>query len=269
MRRRLLLVLSALALVAVAGFALPLLGSTAGERTREFVLTRTADLDRFAALAQQASASGAARGSAELLAREVDSYVRLYGKACCVDGTAGRSPVRVDPYDPVGRGGRRLPAQPRWLSRPARALVEEPLFQRLPVGTGTCWAGSVLRASPAAAAGTSPGLGRCSPAVAARRGGRARALALARWVLRPVGKLADAVRAVAAGHPGDPVSPDTGPPELRELVGEFNRMADAVATSAEQQHRLVADTSHQLRNPLTALRLRLDTLDRTCRPRTA
>jgi signal transduction histidine kinase len=38
-------------------------------------------------------------------------------------------------------------------------------------------------------------------------------------------------------------------------------MSDAVATSAEQQGRLVADTSHQLRNPLAALRLRVDTLD--------
>jgi signal transduction histidine kinase len=38
-------------------------------------------------------------------------------------------------------------------------------------------------------------------------------------------------------------------------------MSDAVATSAEQQRRLVADTSHQLRNPLAALRLRVDTLD--------
>jgi signal transduction histidine kinase len=38
-------------------------------------------------------------------------------------------------------------------------------------------------------------------------------------------------------------------------------MSDAVATSAEEQRRLVADTSHQLRNPLAALRLRVDTLD--------
>jgi signal transduction histidine kinase len=57
------------------------------------------------------------------------------------------------------------------------------------------------------------------------------------------------------------VSPRAGPTELRELAAAFNRMSDAVATSAEEQRRLVADTSHQLRNPLAALRLRVDTLD--------
>ncbi|MDF3150197.1 HAMP domain-containing sensor histidine kinase, partial [Streptomyces sp. T21Q-yed] len=51
-----------------------------------------------------------------------------------------------------------------------------------------------------------------------------------------------------------------GPPELRQLATGFNRMADAVTTALEQQRRLVADTSHQLRNPLAALRLRIDSL---------
>jgi signal transduction histidine kinase len=80
-------------------------------------------------------------------------------------------------------------------------------------------------------------------------------------VLRPIRELAAGVGEVAAGHPGAHVSPRAGPAELRELAAAFNRMSDAVATSAEEQRRLVADTSHQLRNPLAALRLRVDTLD--------
>ncbi len=47
---------------------------------------------------------------------------------------------------------------------------------------------------------------------------------------------------------------------VRPLATGFNRMADAVTTALEQQRRLVADTSHQLRNPLAALRLRIDSL---------
>jgi signal transduction histidine kinase len=80
-------------------------------------------------------------------------------------------------------------------------------------------------------------------------------------VLRPVAELSGGVRAVGEGRPGAHVSAHAGPPELRELAGAFNRMSDAVASSAEQQRRLVADTSHQLRNPLAALRLRVDTLE--------
>jgi signal transduction histidine kinase len=132
------------------------------------------------------------------------------------------------------------------------------------VGTGTQVEGAVvLRAEPAAAAADIAAawvavlLGALLAAVACA----ALALLLARWVLRPIRELAAGVGEVAAGHPGAHVSPRAGPTELRELAAAFNRMSDAVATSAEEQRRLVADTSHQLRNPLAALRLRVDTLD--------
>jgi signal transduction histidine kinase len=46
----------------------------------------------------------------------------------------------------------------------------------------------------------------------------------------------------------------------------FNRMSDAVADADEQQRRLVADASHQLRNPMAALRLRVDALERRITP---
>jgi len=72
--RHLLLVLSAFSLLAVAAFALPLLASTADERTQRFVLTRTADVERFAAHAQQAT-----DGSAGVLGEEVRAHHALYG----------------------------------------------------------------------------------------------------------------------------------------------------------------------------------------------
>jgi signal transduction histidine kinase len=68
------------------------------------------------------------------------------------------------------------------------------------------------------------------------------------------------VHAVAAGRERTHVDVATGPPELRGLAEEFNQMSDALAESAGRQRQLVADASHQLRNPLAALRLRIDTL---------
>ena len=60
-----------------------------------------------------------------------------------------------------------------------------------------------------------------------------------------------------AGPPADVA----GPPELRHFTSAFNTMAQVVRASLERQRRLVADASHQLRNPLAAVRLRADTLE--------
>ena len=51
-----------------------------------------------------------------------------------------------------------------------------------------------------------------------------------------------------------------GPPELRRLAASFNHMADVVSDVMDRQRAFVAHASHQLRNPLTALRLRVEEL---------
>jgi signal transduction histidine kinase len=263
-RRRLLVVLSAFALAAVAGFAVPLLDATAAGRTQEFVLARTGDLDRFAALAQQAGGPA----GADNLAQEVQAHHAVYGEGVVVVDRSGRAMVeaglRADEPAVVAAVDAALRNQPAARPERLRPWSTEPILLARPIGTGTQVGGAVvLRAEPAAAAADIGAawavvlLGALLAAVACA----ALALLLARWVLRPVRELAAGVGEVAAGHPGAHVSPRAGPTELRELATAFNRMSDAVATSAEQQRRLVADTSHQLRNPLAALRLRVDTLD--------
>lgn len=56
------------------------------------------------------------------------------------------------------------------------------------------------------------------------------------------------------------VAPSGGPPELRRLARSFNDMADHVVLAMDQQRAFVADASHQLRNPLSALLLRVELL---------
>ncbi|MEW2402474.1 HAMP domain-containing sensor histidine kinase [Streptomyces sp. NPDC046862] len=263
MRTRVLTVVLAFAVLAVAGFAVPLLGVSASQRTQQLVAARTADLDRFAGLAEQAAVSG----DTGALTAEVTRYTELYGEAVVVVD-ARRAPV-------VQTGGMRAadPAVARLVDAALRNQRVSPggtlrpwsradkLLAR-PVGTGTRVSGAVvLRASVRAAADdialrwalvlAGAGLFAVACVLLARRA--------THWVVRPLHRLDRAVGALAAGLPAEHARAG-GPPELRQLATGFNSMADAVTTALEQQRRLVADTSHQLRNPLAALRLRIDSL---------
>lgn len=89
-------------------------------------------------------------------------------------------------------------------------------------------------------------------------------LPVVRWILHPVRRLDEGTgrvaSAVLAGGAAEPVADDSGPPELRRLSVSFDRMAETVTGALAAQRAFVADASHQLRNPLTALRLRLSNL---------
>ena len=85
---------------------------------------------------------------------------------------------------------------------------------------------------------------------------------LARSITRPIYRLEAATDRFASGDLSARVESgrDAGPPELRHLTSTFNRMADRLTRLLAEQKRFVADASHQLRTPLTALRLRLENL---------
>jgi signal transduction histidine kinase len=77
---------------------------------------------------------------------------------------------------------------------------------------------------------------------------------LGRAVVRPVADLAHAARQLGRGDLAVRVSP-TGPPEIVEVGRAFNRLAVRIADLLAQERELVADLSHRLRTPLTALAL--------------
>ena len=84
---------------------------------------------------------------------------------------------------------------------------------------------------------------------------------LARSLSRPLARLESAVTRLGEGNLAARADADIGPPEMRSLARQFNHMAGRLSELVDAQSRFVADASHQLRSPLTALRLRLENLE--------
>ena len=82
---------------------------------------------------------------------------------------------------------------------------------------------------------------------------------LAGSMARPVQKLGTAAGRLGRGDLGARVEPE-GPREIESVGRSFNRMADALAANLAAQRDFVANASHQLRTPLTGIKLRLEAI---------
>ena len=84
---------------------------------------------------------------------------------------------------------------------------------------------------------------------------------LARTIVVPVGELAATAERLGQGELDARVEP-AGPPEIVEVGHVLNRLAGRIGDLLAAERELVADLSHRLRTPITALRLDADSLNR-------
>ncbi|MEZ5245094.1 MAG: HAMP domain-containing sensor histidine kinase [Acidimicrobiales bacterium] len=83
---------------------------------------------------------------------------------------------------------------------------------------------------------------------------------MARSISRPLRELQGTAERFAAGDLAT-TTPSEKLPELAALETAMNTMAAELDNLIQRQRRFVADASHQLRTPLTALRLRLENVE--------
>ncbi|MFH9064796.1 ATP-binding protein [Streptomyces coeruleorubidus] len=276
MRTRLLPLLIVLMAAVLLALGVPLAVSLAGAQQQKVVVDRIDDTARFAALAQFVTDSPTGTASAfenerlATLSSELDSYYKVYGIRAGVFYRSGRAMAHAPAgWSPPKRGEVRDAFDEALLSRRSHDPRQVWPWQR----------GNLVVASPVIRDGDvvavvvtdSPteqmrsrtlngwlviGAGEFAAMLLAVGA----ALRLTGWVLKPVRVLDATTHDIATGRLKSRVAAAGGPPELRRLARSFNEMADNVEDVLEQQRAFVADASHQLRNPLAALLLRIELL---------
>lgn len=265
MRVRLVLVF----LVPLVGAFLVLGGAYAWSLARtlqqEFNVEQLGDLSYFGTSARQALRSG----NTSVIQSEMDRHRELYGTNLAVVDRAGviwvssgfPSPV----FDEATTAQLRLALSGRRGEAPQSVmpwLLHESVFVEPVFDDGDVIGAVVLKASSeqtqteilqrwAVLAGI---------AILATLVGVFVVRRLANWVLLPVKRVDEAMEAVEKGHIEARIDDTTGPPELRHMILRFNRMAEEMEHVVQRQQEFALNASHELRNPLNALLVRLEFL---------
>ncbi|MEU6085015.1 HAMP domain-containing sensor histidine kinase [Streptomyces sp. NPDC047108] len=276
MRTRLLPLLIVLLAGVLLALGFPLAASLAAAEQERVVVDRIDDMARFAALAQFVTARPEARvpedegGRLITLRAELNRYHDLYGirsgvyyrdRSAMAQAPAGWSVPGEGEGDQAFRealaGRRSHDPQQVWPWQRGRLAVASPVVRDGDV------VAVVVTESPTGQMRSHIlhgwlliGAGEFAAMLVAVGA----AFRLTGWVLRPVRILDAATHDIATGRMKSRVAAGSGPPELRRLARSFNEMADNVEDVLEQQRAFVADASHQLRNPLSALLLRIELL---------
>ncbi|MGW1403289.1 sensor histidine kinase [Streptomyces sp. NPDC002405] len=276
MSSRLLPLLIVLMAAVLLALGVPLAVSVAGAEQQKAVVDRIDDAARFAALAQFVTdgTSGPRRTvpdeRLETLRRELGSYHGVYGIRAGVFYRTGIPMANApadwslpafgevrDAFDEALLSRRSHDPEQVWPWQRHRLVVASPVIRDGDV------VAVVVTDSPTGQVRSRTVHGWLligTGEIAAMLLAVGAALRLTGWVLRPVRILDATTHDIATGRLKSRVAAAGGPPELRRLARSFNEMADNVEDVLEQQRAFVADASHQLRNPLSALLLRIELL---------
>jgi signal transduction histidine kinase len=79
-----------------------------------------------------------------------------------------------------------------------------------------------------------------------------------RWIISPLSSMAYAAQAFGRSSDNEPIAGENGPREISRLAQAFNEMRLRIQTLIDDRTRMLVAISHDLRTPLTRLRLRAE-----------
>lgn len=269
MSRRLLASYLALTVVVLGSLELPL--AIVNARNERQDLTAKVERDAFAAasLAEDRLQGKARRTPAlQALARR---YGRDTGGRLVIVDARGRSVADSHPTVPGERQFGTRPEIEAALSgrtvtgiRRSRTLRTGLLYVAVPVASNGVVHGAVRITYPTSeldARVRRYRLALAAVAVLVLAAASAAGVLLARSVTGPLRRVENAASRVGDGDLSARAPEDAGPPEVRRLARELNDTTAKLSALLRSQEQFVADASHELRSPLTALRLRLENLE--------
>lgn len=83
---------------------------------------------------------------------------------------------------------------------------------------------------------------------------------VARRISRPLRELAAAARGFTPAGPSEPLE-ESGPPDVRAVIAAFNALRHRVTAMLDEKDRMLGAIGHDLRTPLAALRVRIESVD--------
>ena len=268
MRNRLLLVLVGVVALVLAVHDIPLAGHLQRVERDRLVTSLERDAFLIAGRAEEALEGGTAAQQPELselvarYSREKDVRVAIVDSDAT--GVVGSDDaVLQENFSNRPEFTEALGGYPTTGERPSVTLGEDLFYVAVPVWSGEEIVGAVRLTAP-------------ERVVSDRAAERVRGLLavalislliavvvawlLARSVIKPIMRLRAATDQLAMGDLSARADDAQGPPEIKALANSFNSMAGRLGQLVDRQRAFAGTASHQLRTPLTALRLRLEQL---------